>query len=259
MTPHVFPLSPSLSSFPPQSKQSDLPHTHPPTCLPPWLGQDQGQCQRAGSRTCSTGRACLSARLQVDGAGRWAATCSVLPSDSWELPGCSGALFFLFLKTSIHASVGQLLGILCTREELRLGSGVGTGVGPTMLGTWSLQLQRPPDFTPGPTPSRLKGCLRPRPPNKMVADPCPAQPYVSPRSFLSSLLSPCPALLLSPFLVHIQPCPTLNPTVSPETSRVLLRSRTSPTLEKGRCFPPHEPVFPTLGSRPCCPYLPIQV
>lgn len=65
----------------------------------------------------------------MDGAGRWAATCSVLPGDSWELLSCSGALFSFSLLQNppSHASVGQLLDILYIWGELRLGSGVGKG------------------------------------------------------------------------------------------------------------------------------------
>lgn len=65
----------------------------------------------------------------MDGAGRWAATCSVLPGDSWELPTCSGLFSFsLFLKTSIPCQWGAItwhpvhLG-----QELKLGSEVGKG------------------------------------------------------------------------------------------------------------------------------------
>ena len=44
------------------------------------------------------------------------------------------------------------------------------GRGPKMTGTRSLQRGRSPSLTPGPTLSRLKGCLRPRPHNKMATD-----------------------------------------------------------------------------------------
>ena len=47
----------------------------------------------------------------------------------------------------------------------------GGGIGPKMMGTGSLQQGRSPSFTPGPTLSRLKGSLRPRPHTKTVADP----------------------------------------------------------------------------------------
>lgn len=131
MTPRGSPLLPPLLSLPQQSKESDTTHPlAPPPLVPASVAWPRsGPVPRAGSRTCSTGRACLSARLQVDGAGRWAATCSVLPSDSRELPGCYGALFFLFLRTPSHAGVGQLLGILFIWEELRLGNGVRKGEG----------------------------------------------------------------------------------------------------------------------------------
>lgn len=50
MTPHGSPLPPPLLSLPQQSKESDTTHPLAPTplCLPPWLGQDQGQCQELG-------------------------------------------------------------------------------------------------------------------------------------------------------------------------------------------------------------------
>lgn len=146
------------------NRQPDPPLPPPPTPQPAsWLGQDQGQCQ-SGSRTCSTGRACLSARLQVDGAGRWAATCSVLPGDStgaaWLLWGSFLALFKKKKKSSILCQCGAIISHLIHSGEAKLRSGVGEGRGRQRL-------------QGGPRPracahrSRPKGNVRTRSHNKV--------------------------------------------------------------------------------------------
>lgn len=62
----------------------------------------------------------------MDGAGRWAATCSVLPGDSKGAAWLWGFFLSLFKNPPSLASVGQLYRLIHS-GEVEPGSGVGKG------------------------------------------------------------------------------------------------------------------------------------
>lgn len=108
-----------------------------------------------------------------------------------------------------------------------------------MMGTWSLQVGRSPNLTPGPTLSRLKGGLRPRPRSKMVADPDGSPLFSAPVGLMDHpthffpfylCLGLAPSSLL--FWFTSGPCPNLNPTLFSETSQAPPGSQTSQTTPR---------------------------
>lgn len=105
-----------------------------------------------------------------------------------------------------------------------------------MMGTWSFQVASPPYPMPGPTLSRLKASLRPRPHVKMAADPdgsllFPASLsllYHPTHSFSLCLVFVCLSSFLH-FWFTSGPWPSLSPILFSKTSQVLPGSQKSPT------------------------------
>lgn len=105
-----------------------------------------------------------------------------------------------------------------------------------MMGTWSFQVGSPPYPMPGPTLSRLKASLRPRPHVKMVADPDGSPLFPA---FLSLLYHPTHSFSLCPVFVCLSsflhfwftsgPWPSLSPILFFKTSQILPGSQKSPT------------------------------
>lgn len=105
-----------------------------------------------------------------------------------------------------------------------------------MMGTWSFQVGSPPYPMPGPTLSRLKASLRPRPHVKMVADPDGSPLFPA---FLSLLYHPTHSFSLCPVFVCLSsflhfwftsgPWPSLSPILFFKTSQILPGSQKSLT------------------------------